>query len=231
MEMVVVLAVFSTTSLIAVDLFMTITNVQRQVRNVQAVQSDARFAIESIAQAVKLGTIDYDYYQAVCSGGNNPGDPCPNGNECVGTGAICDKIDLSIPINILATKDQDNNQIFYKLNGQDIEVCSNTYYEYNRCNLMNDQHQPENNWQKVTPSGVKVTDLKIYVMPFSDPFAIPNECTVNRDCDSNQCVDKRCVIQDKQPAVTILLETVSNDVGYEEKVNLQTTVTSMIYRR
>ena len=58
MEMVVVLAVFSMTALMAVDLFVTITNVQRQVRNVQAVQSDARFVMESIVREAQVGTVD-----------------------------------------------------------------------------------------------------------------------------------------------------------------------------
>lgn len=239
MEMVVVLAVFSTTALMAVDLFLTITNVQRQVRNVQAVQSDARFAMESMVKTVKQGTIDYAYYQASCSASSdNYRDPCTTDEDC--DNGSCEEINLISAAPILAVRDQDNNQVFYRRNGNYglgdiVEVCSNNYYYFNRCNVSNEE------WQAVTPSGVKVTKLEFYITPTTNPFSTKNYCEADSDCcevntvncASGDCEEsvKLCAIPDEQPLVTIVLETESKSSGYQETISLQTTVSSMIYKR
>lgn len=246
MEIVVVLAVFSTTALMATDLFLSVTRVQRQVRGVQAVQSDARFALEAMAKEARNGTIDYGYYGAVCQGGNNPGDPCPNGNlegdEC--NGGTCASIDLTTenPIDILVTRDQDNNQIFYKLNGDLIEVCSNSHLDLTRCNTKiydpdSGNWQDQDNWQTVTPPSVKVNKLDFYIFPPVNPFSTEAiSCLQPSDCSPGTCGTDGFCTYDFQPTVTFVLESVAlNEKGEVEeggeKVNLQTTVTSMFYKR
>jgi len=233
MEMVVVLAVFSTTAVMAVDLFLTVTKIQRQTRNTQVAQSDARFVLEAMVKEIRNGTIDYEYYQGVCQGPEvqNPGDPCTEDIDCLD--GSCLSIDLTNPTYILATRDQENNQIFYRLNNEEqIEVCSNTHENLTRCDLASDP--PQNNWQMVTPTQVKVTDLRFYIFPASNPFSVRNSCTLETqddDCDSRDCVNHLCIIHDSQPMVTIILETESGSGAEQEKVNLQTSSTSMIYRR
>lgn len=226
MEMVVVLAVFSMTALMAVNLFVTITNVQRQVRNVQAVQSDARFVMESIVREAQIGTIDYEFYSGHCEGGiDEDGDnytSCNSDADCAGT---CEAIDLSGgPTDILATRDQENKQIFYRLNGEDIEVCSNSSFYRNRCSV-------NNNWQVMTPEKVIVTGLSIYVFPFSNPYSTTTSCSVGTDCDSGVCTGNFCEIPDVQPMVTINMNSKAGDDIEQESVELQTTVTSMVYKR
>lgn len=226
MEMVVVLAVFSMTALMAVDLFVTITNVQRQVRNVQAVQSDARFVMESIVREAQVGTIDYEFYRGYCEGGTDEDADnysiCNNDGDCGGT---CQTIDLSVgPTDILVTRDQENKQIFYRLNGEDIEICSNSSFYRTRC-------AQSGNWQVVTPEKVKIKQMQLYISPFSDPYSTKTSCTDGTDCDSGSCTGNFCDIPDGQPMVTIVMESEAGEDIEQEKVNLQTTVTSMIYRR
>ncbi|MBU1075149.1 prepilin-type N-terminal cleavage/methylation domain-containing protein [Patescibacteria group bacterium] len=230
MEMVVVLAVFSMTALMAVDLFVTITNVQRQVRNLQAVQSDARFAMESMVREVKTGTIDYEFYRGYCRGGSeedgNDYSLCTSDFDCT-VGGECLVVDLSDgPTDILVTRDHENNQILYRLNGDAIEVCSNRSLYRARCAY-------GANWQTVTPEKVKMTEMAMYIFPFSDPYSTKTSCTVHEDCDSGICdTDTNfCEIPDFQPMVTIVLESEAGKDEDQEKINLQTTATSMIYRR
>jgi prepilin-type N-terminal cleavage/methylation domain-containing protein len=234
MEMVVVLAVFSMTALMAVDLFVTITNVQRQVRNVQSVQSDARFVMESLVREAQVGTIDYEFYGGHCLGGSDEDadnyNKCEDNSEC--GGGVCQVIDLSAdPTDILATKDQENKQIFYRKNGDELEVCSNSSFYRNRCSQ-------SGNWQVVTPEKVKITLMSFYISPFSDPYSVEMiSCTLANQaivCPSKVCNDpgdNLCVPPDTQPLVTIIMESEAGEGAEQEKVNLQTTVTSMLYRR
>ena len=236
MEIVVFLAIFSTTALIAVDLFLTITRVQRQVRNVQAVQTDARFALEAMGREIRIGAIDYDYYKNVCLGGDYFGNPCTDDNDC--QDGICGSIDLSQPTYVLATRDQDNKQIFYRRSnegaGDKIEVCSNTPLAFVRCNLIYSGDVPpelQSEWQNVTPPRVRVTDLRFYISPAFNPFSKKISCVEDEDCDSGNCTAGLCEIPDIQPSVTIMLEAESGSDLSHEKANLQTTITSMIYQR
>ncbi|MFA6391823.1 MAG: type II secretion system protein [Patescibacteria group bacterium] len=231
MEMVVVLAVFSMTALMAVDLFVTVTNVQRQVRNLQVVQSDARFVMESIAREAQVGTIDYDFYRGHCEGGTDEEGinytSCISDADCNGVFGECINIDISAgPVNILATKDQENKQVIYRYDSasEEIEVCSNSSFYRNRCSA-------EINWQVVTPEKVRISLLSLYIFPHSDPFSIPTGCSVDSDCYPEICTDNLCAIPDVQPMVTIVMNSKVGEGIEGEEVNLQTTVTSMIFRR
>ncbi|MFA6271802.1 MAG: type II secretion system protein [Patescibacteria group bacterium] len=227
MEMVVVLAVFSMTALMAVNLFVTITNIQRQVRNVQAVQSDARFVMESVIREAQIGTIDYEFYRGHCEGTAGEGIDnyisCESNSDCAGNS--CVSIDLSNgPADILVTRDQENKQVLYRLNGQDMEVCSNSSFYRNRCSV-------NDNWQVVTPEKVIVTGFSLYIFPFSDPYSTKTSCTVGLDCDSGICTNNFCEIPDIQPMVTIIMNSSAGEGIEQEEVKLQTTVTSMVFRR
>ena len=62
MEILVVLAIFSTAVLILSDIFLMTQRVQRKITIIQRAQSDARFAMEAISRETRMGTIDYEYY-------------------------------------------------------------------------------------------------------------------------------------------------------------------------
>ncbi|MBU0648701.1 prepilin-type N-terminal cleavage/methylation domain-containing protein [Patescibacteria group bacterium] len=61
-EMLVVLAVFSTFLIVAMDLFLTINRVQRRTEVSERVLSENRFIMETMAQLARTGRIDYEAY-------------------------------------------------------------------------------------------------------------------------------------------------------------------------
>jgi prepilin-type N-terminal cleavage/methylation domain-containing protein len=86
-EMLVVLALFSITTTVIVDIFMTATRAQRKTLAAQKIQSDARFSMEAMAREARMDMIDYAYYGGTIS---------------------------EIPTTVLALRDQDDNQIIFK---------------------------------------------------------------------------------------------------------------------
>lgn len=62
-EMLVVLAIFGTAMVVASDIFLRVSDTGRRVELLNRMQGDVRFALERIAQDVRLGRIDYDTYE------------------------------------------------------------------------------------------------------------------------------------------------------------------------
>ncbi|MBU1037033.1 prepilin-type N-terminal cleavage/methylation domain-containing protein [Patescibacteria group bacterium] len=100
METVLVLGIFSIATTAAMGIFIQSQRLQRQVSNLQRVMSDARYVLEVVAREVRLGSIDYDFYQSY---------------------------NLNEPQEILAILDQDSNIERFKketVEGRDaIQVC------------------------------------------------------------------------------------------------------------
>ncbi|MBI4122716.1 MAG: type II secretion system protein [Parcubacteria group bacterium] len=61
-EIVVTMAIFTTAVTTLANIFLYANRSQRKTQAVQESQTDARFAMEVLAQAVRRGTIDYVYY-------------------------------------------------------------------------------------------------------------------------------------------------------------------------
>ena len=222
MEIVVVLAVFSTMTLLVTDVFLTISRVQVQTSSAQKVQSDARFAIEAMAREIKYGTIDYQCYA----------------NHDSGTGCyelrIAGEIDLNGPVPILVTRDQQNDQVFYGFWNNKIKACSNTRVDPGRCYL-SEPYEPYDNWQDVTPTDVVVDNLAFYISPASSPFSKKVYCLSDDDCDLlNTCNvgEETCDTPDIQPRVTIIMSAKSTEQGARgEEIILQTSASTMRYLR
>ncbi len=87
LEMVVAVALFAIVILIVTNIFLIATKSHRRVMETQKLQSDARFAMETIAREVRMGTIDYDYY----------------GGQIT-----------NVPVEILALWDINNSQVVFK---------------------------------------------------------------------------------------------------------------------
>lgn len=60
MEILVVLAVFSTVSVAVADLFLLSSRAQRRTGEIERVQTEGRFVLEYIVQHFKSGTVAYD---------------------------------------------------------------------------------------------------------------------------------------------------------------------------
>lgn len=76
------------------------------------------------------------------------------------------------------------------------------------------------NWSSLTPKGINLKDWRFYVTPSQNPF------TFNQDTKTYQAQD--------QPYVTILLSlerTKAGFLGNKDKVSVQTSVSSRIYKR
>lgn len=75
-------------------------------------------------------------------------------------------------------------------------------------------------WSSLTPKGVNLKDLRFYVMPLQSPFVFNQETLTYQ--------------AQEQPYVTILLSlerTKPGFLGHKEKVSVQTSVSSRIYKR
>jgi len=69
-EMIVAMAIFLTAVTTLSSIFIYSNRTQRKTQAIQETQTDARFAMEVMAQQVRRGVIDYDYY-----GGTIASDP------------------------------------------------------------------------------------------------------------------------------------------------------------
>jgi len=86
-EIIVAMAIFTTAVTTLANIFLFSNKTQRKTQAVQETQTDARFAMEVMAQQIRRGVIDYDYYGGTIS--NNPQD-------------------------VLALVDANNNQVQFK---------------------------------------------------------------------------------------------------------------------
>ena len=127
----------------------------------QKVQDDVRYLFEAMAQEVRLGRINYDYYLDPDNSINLHPDTGGNNNE------------------VLAVVNQLNEAVFFRLNSASDTVQYCKIEQGSDCRLTIDE-----DWQDITPEGVKVDDLKFIITPSADPFAepIPPACSINADC-------------------------------------------------
>lgn len=226
-EMVVVLAVFSTAILVAVDVYFTAIRAERFAGVGASLQRDARSVLETMVRDIRLGRVDYEYYS----------DPIFDG---VGDD---DSISLDTATDILAVRDADNNQVFYRKEGTNIVACVNS--------IENPKYCDANGWVVVNPDEIDVTRLAFIISPSSDPAWVPTaktdclnqnnfkdigvcSCDLNQDCHADQsCVDtgvpneKICAPPDQQPIVTILFAMKGTDKdATESTLTIQTTAAS-----
>jgi prepilin-type N-terminal cleavage/methylation domain-containing protein len=204
LELLIVAAVFSVTVLIAVDLFFSITKIQKRIASIQRIESDARFTLEAMAREARMGMVDYDYYETK-------------------------GIDLAAKTDTLATRDQDRNLTIYKRydytagNGIDdsvIIVCALNSPEDPLDKCDKGPTEADNKWQQVTPREIIIETLDFYIQPAKNPLVFDDLGTKN-------------YLANQQPLVTIILQSksVSGERAGEAVTNLQTTISSRIYKR
>lgn len=244
-EILIVAAIFAVVALLATGVFTNLQSTQRGVQARQRVTADGRYLLESIAQGVRLSTIDYAYYQST-NAGKAPNEPDTtlaliDQNEVI----TCYQFDGVSKLNIISPA-----------NAGCKSLTTNT-----------------DNWTQLNPSDLLVKDFHVYISPRSDPFGPPpaqssdcliagdynsskgvcacTQATATSDCyPSQQCISTTrvgetckdsqdaagsCVCQnpDAQPQVTIVLQTnsINTAPGEQASATLQTTVTSRVYRR
>ncbi len=99
-EILLVMGIFSTTLLLVTNIFVGSTRLQQRTIVTQRLTGDARFTLETIARAVRTGTVDYDFYY-----GRTP---------YVSVEDAIDIHDPKAPLHVLATIDQDGNRTIFR---------------------------------------------------------------------------------------------------------------------
>lgn len=233
-EMLIAMSIFVLIVIIVVNVYVVITNSQRKTIATQRVLDDTRFLLEAIAQEVRLGTIDYSFYESK-------------------------GIDLHPLITddnyVLAIVDQAQRLVLFRRssdspganNGQGDKVQYCMEETPSDCDLAD-----ESVWTNITPASVQITDLRFIITPSANPFetATAVTCTVDSakslECatvygyscpDSTKCIVPTCYCEyftdgnNFQPRVRIVIEARSDDTRLSEAsrtISLQTSVTSRI---
>lgn len=221
-EMIIAISIFSLTVLVATNIYVLVNNTQRKTLAAQKVMGDIRYIFEAMSQEVRLGKIDYAYYQD------------PNGD-----GNYADAIDLhpqaaSHP-TVLALTNQVNQKVFYRYSGTGIQYCE--LVAAGDCDLAIGP-----GWQNVTPAGVEVQNLEFAISPSADPFTErdPVSCSVggNSDCQAAGELSYRCGAgsvcryfsdgNNFQPKVLITMRSraASATIAEQSRITMQTTVST-----
>ncbi len=208
-EMIVSLSIFVLIVLIVINVYMVINLSQRRTVEMQKLQSDTRYIFEAMAQEIRLGIIDYDFYSTASP------------TFDLHPGAAIDNY-------ILVLRNQSADRVFFRRSGANgvgtaIQYCKET--TAGDCELADGP-----GWQNVTPEGVRVTDLRFSITPSADPFAVvdPLSCTDDSDCigdyASYRCdavTDNRCEYftdgDNFQPKVRINLQVQGLDTSITEE--------------
>jgi len=225
-EMIISVSIFVLVLVIATNIYLVINNTQRKVVTMQRIQSDVRYLFEAIAQEIRLGQINYDFYI------DNGIDLHPSAGD---------------DNTVLAVVNRSGDSIFFRLSsgGDKAQYCE--IDADNDCDLL-----VEDNWQNVTPEGVEVEHLRFIITPSADPFTddvMAVECNADSgktgacasvygySCPtSTDCLTVPCYCQyyadgqNFQPKVQIILKArgTARNIAEESEMIMQTTVTSRI---
>lgn len=224
-EIIVVVAVFSVTVLVATNIFLLSSRSQRLATSAQKIQGDIRFALEAIAREVRFGTIDYDCYDGVPPACDPSGVP------------INLEVDEGLT-NLLAIVDSSGNKIRFMVDPFATIGSSKLYVCLEKAETPSiDECQFEPGWEQVTPEGVKVIPggTNFYISPHRSPFVL---------CDPVSTGYLKCQVPaipgdpvspyltDEQPRVTVTIQTEQevDEIG-KERSSMQTTITSRVFVR
>lgn len=159
-EVVVAVAVFSMTALMAVNLFVLFIQHQRRTLNQQELQNDARAVIEQIAKDVREGSIDYTYYST-----NFAATPTKLFSALGGTGNEC-----------LVLRNSLNEQIRYRLNGAIMQRTMPASTDTAKsCS------DPLLTWEAISPTSLSVSSFSFSISPSEDPFAAASAIDCGKD--------------------------------------------------
>ncbi|MFA6512316.1 MAG: prepilin-type N-terminal cleavage/methylation domain-containing protein [Patescibacteria group bacterium] len=207
LELLIVTAIFALTVVLAVDIFIVLTKLQRKTFTSQRLQGDARFVMELIAKDVRLGQIDYEFYDQLSS-------------------LYGITIDLTTSTNLLALRDAQGESIVYRR----ADLQGDTLWDEPLGNEWNDPSGPalevcigdcisntNSVWESITPEGIKVVSTHFFITPSVTPFVPVAGVFAN----------------DEQPKVLIQIGTQGEGFTTEEQgfIFLQTTASTRIYER
>lgn len=229
-EVIVALGIFSTVTLIAINIFVTVTGVQKRVASTQKVQEDVRYIVEAMAQQIRLGSINYAWYA--------------NPDWDIGTGDALDLYPTSTPPSTLAVIDQDGAYIYFKLDTSDPDIHKVVFCK--KSPPTQTDACAGDDWINITPTQITVESLKFVITPSADPFPLTTptavDCTAQGDADclaqgpaytSYRCLDSTTCRyyadgDNFQPKVRIIMSSrgVAGQALEEGFISVQTTVST-----
>ncbi len=188
-EVVVAVAVFTMTALMAVNLFLVFIQQQRRTLNQQELQNDARAVIEQITKDVREGSIDYAYYST-----NFAGDQTKLFSALGGTNNDC-----------LVLRNSLNEQIRYQLNGTIIQrtmpASTDTAKSCTDLSLT---------WEPISPTSLSVDSFSFSISPSEDPFAgqsaLKCDTTTAGEPNDDACLSRwgtTCAVPNSLPSTCI----------------------------
>jgi len=251
LEILVSASLFSIVMLTATGLFVATTRSQKKVQSLSKVQGDARFVVETLAQAVRIDGIDYTTMTEM------PAQLSSNGVK-------------------LVTRDSLGTRSFFRvfvsgtLGGSPrnvIGVCTRTVTEdtSNPTKCVPSGPASTTGYANVTPTDINVTALNVFVSPGSDPFLpapdatsdcaaaagadtgfddatgtckctginVATACFPDQTCSSSSTAIGACRNANSQPRATIVISSNggSQNTAEQTSVTFQTTISSRVYER
>lgn len=150
-EVLVAVAVFSITTVMAVNLFIIFVQQQRRTLNQQELQNDARAVMEQVAKDVREGSIDYEYYATTFSG--------------IQQKLFTELTSQAANNDCLVLRNAVNEQILYRLNNAIVErLALTTPVTSTGCSTLA-------GWEKISPDILEVANFTFTIAPTEDPFA------------------------------------------------------------
>lgn len=213
-ELLLVTAVFSVAVLMSTTVYSQRQNDQRRVLLRQQEVSDSRYLLETMARSIRVGTINYLYYDS----------------------------EVTNPTDILTTTDQGGTTYCYKFQGTEIVTTSSntridcgggTWTPINSTDLLVDDFKVF-----ITPRSDPFLGLPTTCHTGATLVDQTCQCTDSNDCYSDQeCIDTGaasladiCRPALAQPTVTLVLQTHVIGAGFGNlSINMQTTVASHVY--
>ncbi len=248
-ELLIVAALFAVAFLLATTVFANVQSNQRGIAGRQQIVADGRYLLEAMARTIRLGSIDYHYYRDPDNDGN-AGDAVDLAKPA--------QLGSSAPFtDILAVRDQQGNQTCYRWLGAGNNLqtisgsanCNGTWTDITPADIIVTKFQII-----ITPAsdpflGTRTSlDCK-NVLGVTADGACPCSDTSggtqpDDDTDTASCLPQQrcvaisggpeiCLNVNKQPTVTLVLETKNNTTrsGEQSSIALQTTVTPRTLRR
>ena len=189
-EVLVAVSLFMVCVTVICQVFVIISQSQRVIKAQQRLQSDTRIILSHILEQVRLGSIDYqaDVYSE----------------------------QLTNPSPVLVIRDINDQVVIYR---QSSDIYTDTVCPDARSTPCLEVSVDNGlSWDSITSHGVKLNDLRFYIMPDQDPFRIAQ----GDDYQSNQ-----------QPNVTIAGQLMASNLTNLKKntLDFQTSVSTRLYQR
>lgn len=240
LEIIVVLAIFSTLVVLITNVFLTTLRAQRQTSYRQKTLSQIRQVMETIARQVRISEIDYSAYDV---DGSVQIIPTPTNTLNLSNG-----LTFTLSQNRIARYQVTIGAPsgFYLTDPADVEVVSLKFYinptispfREERCRLQDSQDPLLGCSPTSDGCTINVEDDQAIPTGYCQCQASSQEmdCRVTKRCVVNgipETGQNICLPPDEQPRVTINIGLKSKGTQTEEEkiIFLQTTVSSRIYRR